>query len=168
VAVELTEKPPFGGYADPSDRRPLAAYGTLIACFATGAAAALLAATRRRPIPDRIDPRDLALLGVATHKLSRIVAKDKVTSVVRAPFTEYREPGGPAELEEKPRGEGMRLAIGELVTCPWCLSPWAGAAFTIGFVGNPRLTRLAASALSLSAISDFLQIAYKASEERGL
>jgi hypothetical protein len=168
VSVDLTEKPPFEGYAEPSERRPLAAYGMLIAGFAAGAAAARLAAKQRRPIPERIEPRDLALLGVATHKLSRIVAKDKVTSVVRAPFTTYQEQGGPAELEEEPRRDGLRLAIGELVTCPWCLSPWAGTAFTIGFVANPRLTRLAASALSLSAISDFLQIAYKASEERGL
>jgi len=168
LGVELTEKPPFEGYAETAERRPLGAYAMLIAGFAGGAVAALFAAKRRRPLPERIETRDLALLGIATHKLSRIVAKDKVTSVVRAPFTEYQEPGGPAEVEEKPRGEGMRLAVGELLTCPWCLSPWTGTAFTVAFVGNARLTRLAASALSLSAISDFLQIAYKAGEERGL
>jgi uncharacterized protein DUF1360 len=72
----------------------------LIAGYAGGAGAALLAAKRRRPLPERIELRDLALLGVATHKLSRIVAKDKVMSVVRTPFTEYQEPGGPAEVEE--------------------------------------------------------------------
>jgi hypothetical protein len=33
-----------------------------------------------REMPDRVDPGDLALLAVATHTVSRLVAKDRVTS----------------------------------------------------------------------------------------
>ena len=47
---------------------------------------------------------DLVLIGTASYKLSRLIAKKKVTAFVRAPFTELEGKGGPAELEEKPRG----------------------------------------------------------------
>ena len=49
---------------------------------------------------------DLALIGTASHKLSRLVAKKKITAFVRAPFTELDGRGGPAELEEHARGRG--------------------------------------------------------------
>ena len=52
-------------------------------------------------------PGDIVLTGVATHKLSRLIAKDKIMAFVRAPFTEYQEPGGPAEVEERARGRGL-------------------------------------------------------------
>ena len=105
---------------------------------------------------------------MASHKLSRLIAKDKVTSPLRAPFTELEGKGGPAELEETSRGEGARKAIGELLVCPYCLGLWVAAAFSIGLVFTPRLTRLLAAVFSALTISDFLQIAYKAAEEKGL
>ena len=130
---------------------------------------ALLAIRRSgRELPERVGAGDLALLGTATHKLSRLIAKDKVTAVARAPFTTYEGSEGPSELSESPRGTGLRRAVGELVSCPWCVGLWVAFAFALGLVAAPRLTRLLASALSILALSDFLQIAYKAAEERGL
>jgi hypothetical protein len=111
---------------------------------------------------------DLVTIGVASHKLSRLIAKDKVTSPLRAPFTEFDERGGPAEFEESARGTGLRRAIGELLICPYCLGLWVVAALSLGLLFAPRLTRLVASAFSALTISDFLQIAYKAAEEKGL
>ena len=40
-------------------------------------------------LPRKFGALDLALLAVATHKLSRIVAKDRITGVLRAPFVSY-------------------------------------------------------------------------------
>jgi hypothetical protein len=130
--------------------------------------ALLIAKRAGRALPERIGAADLVTIGVASHKLSRLIAKDKVTSPLRAPFTEFEEDGGPAELEERARGEGPRKAIGELLVCPYCLSLWVVAAFCVGLLFAPRLTRFLASALSALTISDFLQIAYKAAEEKGL
>ena len=46
---------------------------------------------------------------MATHKLSRIIAKDPVTSPLRAPFTTFEGTSGPAELAEEPSsGQGLR------------------------------------------------------------
>ncbi|MBV9878588.1 MAG: DUF1360 domain-containing protein, partial [Verrucomicrobia bacterium] len=44
----------------------------------------------RRPYP-AIRIGDLLLLAIGTHKLSRIVAKDRVTAPIRAPFTRFKE-----------------------------------------------------------------------------
>ncbi len=92
--------------------------------------------------------------------MARTLAKDSVTSPLRAPFTHYREAAGDAELAEDVRGDGTRHAIGELVTCPFCLAQWVATAFTMGMVFAPGATRLAATTTTAVAGSDFLQLAY--------
>ena len=158
----------FESYAEPEQRPPFRPYAALAAVFNAGFAGALLAAKRKGRLPERVTAEDLLLIGTASHKLSRLIAKDKVTTFVRAPFTEYQGRGGPAEVEERARGGEIRGAIGELLVCPYCLGLWASGAFHIGLLFAPRATRVAASTLTALTMSDFLQIAYKAAEERGL
>jgi uncharacterized protein DUF1360 len=157
------------GYAPAAERPPLLSYATVIAIFNALFAGALLLARRRgRELPEGVGAADLVTIGVASHKLSRVIAKDKVTSPLRAPFTELEEEAGPSELEESARGTGARRAIGELLSCPYCLGLWVVAAFAVGLLFAPRLTRFLAAVFSALTISDFLQIAYKAAEEKGL
>jgi hypothetical protein len=159
----------FSGYAEPDERPPFASYAAFAALFNAGMAGALLAARRSgRELPERIGAGDMLLTGAASHKLSRLLTKDKVTAFARAPFTEFQAKGAPAEVEEKPRGTGLRRAVGELAVCPYCLGLWASGGFHVGLLFAPRVTRFAASVLSALTISDFLQVAYKAAEERGL
>jgi Protein of unknown function (DUF1360) len=150
-------------YRHGSDR-PLRPY--LGAMGVYGAAVAALvgvgAATGRR-LPARVAPWDLAVLGVATHKLSRLISKDTVTAPLRAPFTEYDGPQGEGELSERVRGgTGPQHAVGELLTCPFCLAQWVATGFAAGLVLAPRPTRLAASTFAMVAISDILQNVYAA------
>lgn len=93
-------------------------YSTLLAIFNGLFAGMLLLARRRsRAIPERITPADLLYFGGATYRLGRLIAKDTVTSPLRAPFTEFQGAGdAPGEVSETPRGTGFRHAIGELVT----------------------------------------------------
>jgi hypothetical protein len=65
----------------------MAAYG--------GALAAVTAIVRRtgREVPDGFPVTDIALNAAATHKISRLLAKDPVTSPLRAPFTSYQASG---------------------------------------------------------------------------
>jgi len=157
------------GYAPPDRRPPLLAYAGTMAVFGGLFSAALVAVRRSgRELPERIDMRDLAAIGVASHKLSRLIAKDKVTTPLRAPFTEYQGDGGPAEVEERSRGRGARKAVGELLVCPYCLGLWVVAAFAVGLLFAPRLTRFLAAVFSALTISDFLQVAYRAAEQKGL
>jgi hypothetical protein len=160
---------PLGGYAPPGERPPLAAYATFATIFHAAMAGAVAAAKRSgRDLPERVGAGDIVLIGTASYKLSRLISKKKVTAFVRAPFTELEGKGGPAELEEKPRGRGARRALGELLVCPYCLGLWASGGFHAGLLFAPRTTRFSASVLAAMSISDFLQIAYKAAESRGL
>jgi hypothetical protein len=97
---------------------------------------------------------------VATHKLSRLIAKDTVTAPLRAPFTRFEGPQGQGELHEEVRGHGARHTLGELLTCPFCLAQWVATAFAAGLVFAPRPTRLVASTFATVAISDALQNVY--------
>jgi uncharacterized protein DUF1360 len=156
----------YEGYAEPEQRPPFAAYAAFAAVFNGALAVAVTAAKRSgRDLPERVGMQDLVLIGAASHKLSRLVAKKKITSFVRAPFTELQGTGGPAELDEKARGSGLRRAAGELLICPYCLGLWASGAFHAGLLFAPRATRFSASVLTAMTISDFLQIAYKAVED---
>ncbi len=155
------------GYADPDEGRPLKAYAGLAATYAVAFGGALVALHRSgRELPERISAADILLTGVATHKVTRLIAKDKVTSFIRSPFTCYQEHAGHGELDEEPRGHGLRYAIGELLVCPYCLGQWVGSGFAIGLVAAPRHTRLLAGIFVADTISDVLQIAYKAAGDQ--
>ena len=153
------------GYA-PGDDRPLAPYSVLMATFGTAFSAGVLALARSDRVPERIGLGDVLLLGVATHKVSRLASKDKVTSFLRAPFTRYQGPAGEGEVDEEPRGTGVQKAVGELVVCPYCLAQWVAAGFLLGFAAAPRTTRLVAAVYTAETVSDFLQLAYRAAEAR--
>ena len=156
-------------YAPPAERPPLISYGITIAIFNLLFGGALLYARRQgRELPERVSAGDVVLIGVATHKASRLITKERITAVFRAPFTQLEGKGGPAELEESARGTGARRAIGELLVCPYCLGFWIAATFMLGLVFAPRLTRFLAAMLTAVTASDFLQVAYKTAEERGL
>lgn len=155
----------IAGHA-PDQERPLGGYALLTSTFA-GLAGSFSLWMRRsgRTLPERVEPGDLALGALATHKLARLLSKDKVTSAVRAPFTRYEGEGGPAEVRESARGHGLRRAIGELLSCPYCLGLWVAAAFTAGMAVAPRPTRWIASVFTVQLGSDVLQIAYKKLED---
>jgi hypothetical protein len=142
---------------------PLFSYGVLAGVFNLVFAVFLLAArVMGKPIPERVDAKDIALLGMATHKLSLMGAQDAITSPLRAPFTELREKESPKKVDEKPRGEGVRKSVGELLTCKFCLSVWVASFFTYGLMLVPRVTRLVAAVFAVVTVSDHLHQVYKA------
>lgn len=165
MSEKIVQSDIFEGYGGRKQR--LYSYATLIGVFNLIFAIFLLVAKGvGRSIPERMDVKDVALLGVATHKLSLTGAQDAVTSPLRAPFTELQEKESPKSVQERPRGEGLRRSIGELVTCQFCLGMWAAAFFTYGLVLAPRVTRLFATILTVLTISDHLHQTYKALTKR--
>ena len=140
---------PLGGYLG-----TMATYTTVIGGLAAGAR------MTGREIPSDVPVKDLALSALATHKLSRLLAKDPVTSPLRAPFTAFQGTSGPAELKEEVRGSGARKTVGELITCPFCTSVWVATAFTAGLVYLPRTTRLAMATFAALAVADMLQFVH--------
>jgi hypothetical protein len=155
---------PFEGHS-PGQPRALRGYGVLLASF-VGLAAAFAGWFRAsdRELTDRMSARDLALLTVAGHKMARMIARDRVTSVVRAPFTQFQGDAGPGEGDEAARGGGLRRAIGELLVCPSCLGMWVSAGLTASLLIAPRFTRWLCAALVIFFGSEVLQIAYSRAE----
>src|SRR3954453_9957472 len=150
-------------YAADDDYRPLGAYAVLTGAFGASLGGALIAARLTgRELPERWSTQDLVLAGVATHKVSRLITKDKITSALRAPFTRFQEKTGHGELEEAARGRGLRYATGELLVCPYCVAQWVAAGFVVGYVYAPRTTRLLASMWTIHAIADAAPLAYGA------
>jgi hypothetical protein len=147
--------------------RPLLPYSVVIGGYA--GLVALVSAVGHAAgvrLPARFSVQDTVLLCLATHKASRLIAKEAVTSPLRAPFTSYEEPTGEAEVNESARGDGVRHTVGELVTCPFCLGVWIASGLTAGLVFAPRVTRLASTALTAIAVSDFAQIVYDGAKQR--
>lgn len=103
-------------------------------------------------------------MAVATHKLSRLLAKDPVTSPLRAPFTRYAGTSGPSEVAEQVRDGSARKAMGELLTCPFCVGQWVATGYVFGLVLVPRATRLVAASFAVLAAFDFLQLGYAAAQ----
>lgn len=151
----------FEGY-DADGEVPLGAYATLVGVFSSiFAVFLLLTRLTGRTLPERISLADLALLGTAAHKMSWLVSNASVTSFIRAPVTELQEVKSPTNLDEEPRGDGLQKALGNLLTCQFCLGMWVTAFFSYGLVLLPRTTRFIAGIFSILTVSDFLHQTYK-------
>jgi len=145
----------------------LTEYATLLGFYLASVAVLTGIAVQQNRLPRKFSLLDLALLGMATHKLSRIVAKDRITGILRAPFVSYIGSAGAGEVEEEPRGRGFQRGIGHLVSCPYCMAPWCATALSFGLLFAPRVTRFFAGILVSVTASDFLHRAYaKMNEEK--
>jgi hypothetical protein len=156
----------FEGYKNGEDV-PLFSYAVLAGTFnLLFALFLLLVRVSGKPLPERMDAKDIALLGMATHKISLVGSQDAITSPLRAPFTELNEKESPKKVDEQPRGEGLQRSVGELLTCQFCLGVWVASFFAYGFVLVPRVSRLVAAVFAAVTVSDFLHQIYKALMKR--
>ena len=145
---------------DESDDRPVLSYAALLAVHTGLVGGAMVLAARQGRLPRRVAMADLAVGAIATFKLSRLITRSAVASPLRAPFTGEAEPAGPAEVMEEVEGSGIRRAVGELLTCPFCLGHWIATGFCLGLVYAPELTRTVGSVLCIEAGADLLQHAH--------
>lgn len=131
--------------------RPLHEYASLVTVFS--AALGGFVVLGRKRLPERIGFGDLTRVGLASYKIGRLVAKDEVTTWVRAPVTRDEE-------AQEPEREGMARALGELVTCPYCIGLWVSAGLTGALALRPRETRLVTTVFAAQAVADFLNAAF--------
>src|SRR5256714_14700518 len=140
-------------------RPPYGPYAVIVSTFAGGLAVAGGLAHLFHRDPREHDALDLVVLGAATFKAARTIARDEVTSFLRDPFVE----GEAHEGGEEPVETGdLRQAIGELVTCSRCIGTWvaAGLAATQGIA--PRFGRVLTWALAAAGADDFLHAPFPA------
>lgn len=151
--------------ASATRRPPYASYGAIIGGF-TGLVAATAALERRLGRRQPTGPLDLVLLCAATFKAARAISRERVGSVVREPFVETadadRQAPAEAPFVERPAGDGLRRALGELVTCTRCAGTWAAAGLIATQTAAPRFGRLLTWTLAAGAGNDFLHAGFVA------
>jgi hypothetical protein len=122
-------------------------YATLSATYGALLGTVVLAARERGDDPVRTG--ELAPLGLAAFALTKLVAKEKAETWVRAPFVD--------EPTREPKGSRLRYMVGELMTCTRCLGAWSSLGLVALRVTRPREARVVAAVLAASAVNDFLQ-----------
>ena len=129
-------------------------YMALNAVFAALLAGVVIATREKTRASEPLTTRDLAVTGAATFALSKVIARERIGTWVREPFVE-EEDGG------RPRGRGLRHAVGELLTCTRCMGAWSA----LGLVGlrltSPATGRVVNDVLAVSAMNDWLQASFK-------
>jgi hypothetical protein len=129
---------------EPSDYATLSlAYGSLMAVLAASA-------RDREPIASS----ELLPLSAATFALSKLLVREKAETWIRRPFVEE------AEDEARPRGRGLRYAIGELLTCTRCTGAWSALTLVGLRLHAPRTGRTVTAVLAASAGNDLLQAGF--------
>jgi hypothetical protein len=140
---------------------PLRGYAASLTAFVCAVAAvSAVGRATGRGLPERYELSDVALGALATHKFTRLLSKGSVTAPIRAPFTEFHEPAGSAELNENARGGRVRHTVGELLTCPFCLGQWVGTGYVATLALSPKHARAWAAVFAVTGISDNLQHVY--------
>jgi hypothetical protein len=126
------------------------AYAAIVGTFFAGLAVISLLARRSPPATTL----DLVALSAATFKASRTLSHERVGSFIREPFVEG--------ADERPAGEGVQRALGELVTCSRCIGTWVAAGLASTQMVAPRFGRALTWTLGASAANDFLQASFAA------
>jgi Protein of unknown function (DUF1360) len=141
------------------ERPPYQAYAAIVGVFAGGLAAAGGLARILGRNPACQTPLDFVVLGAASFKASRTLARDEVTSFLREPFVRGHAHSGD---DEEPVEGGLHQAIGELVTCSRCVGTWAAAGLATTQILAPRFGRLLTWSLAAAGANDFLQASFAA------
>src|SRR5437763_15249863 len=93
------------------EARPYGYYALLIALYNAMFGGFLLLYRRWRHPLETITGLDLVLLCLATLRMSKLVSEDEITSVIREPIITVED------AQKRPRGHGLRWALGKLVLC---------------------------------------------------
>ena len=125
-----------------------AAYGSLLG--------ALVLAVGSGRASEPVQPGEIVPLGVATFALSKAIAHEKVETWLRQPFVDEQPEG-----ESRPKGMGLRYAVGELLTCTRCLGVWSSLALVALRTTSPAAGRTVVGVLGASAVNDFMQAGFR-------
>src|SRR3954470_8148004 len=117
-----------------------------------GALLGTLAASARDREP--IAAKELLPLSAATFALSKLIVREKAETWIRRPFVD-EAPGEP-----RPRGRGLRYAVGELLTCTRCTGAWSALSLVALRLHAPRTSRTVTAVLAASAGNDLLQAGF--------
>lgn len=147
-----------GAASTPSSATRPGHYAALETVFAAVLSVVVAVARRReRDGVPAIPLRELPALALGTFALADVLAKEKVSTWLREPFV--RE--GADHKPEEPEGDGLRYAIGELLTCTRCVGTWSALALVGLRTVSPAAGRTTASVLALAGANDLMQSGFR-------
>jgi hypothetical protein len=127
-----------------------------------GALAAIAAILHRQGSEVALTPREVVLLMLATFSLADVFAHERIATWMRGPFdveTADHRPG-------RPRGRGMRYAVGELMGCSRCVGSWSALGLVGLRVASPPAAGAVTAVLAASGANDFLQAVFRLLKDR--
>jgi len=135
---------------------PYSAYKLLSLAFNAGLLGVATSGAAKRVFAQPLSLVDFGLTAAAAHKIAHIVSHERVTMYLRSPFTRQKDTGKEGERKEVPKEHGLKRAIGELLTCPYCLAPWVSTALVAGHIFAPIPTRVVTTVFAATAVADWL------------
>ena len=94
----------------------------------------------------------LALLGLASYRIYRLIAMDTLLDIPRAWLVRL-PPGWRAGMMLP---GGYRGQLAEFLVCPWCLGFWVALAWWAAWTQWPHGTLIVAAPFAISAVVGFL------------
>lgn len=149
--LHMTEQAPGGQHpSDPID------YALINVSYLSALAGIGVVLHRRG---DEIDlaPREIILLAMATFSLADVFAHERIATWIRRPFdfeTADHRPG-------RPRGRGLRYAVGELMGCSRCVGSWSALGLIGLRVASPSAAGAVTTVLAAGGANDFLQAVFR-------
>ncbi|WP_409274461.1 DUF1360 domain-containing protein [Neobacillus sp. SCS-31] len=97
----------------------------------------------------------LALIGLASFRLTRVIVYDKIAEFFRSPFLDEIIEDG--EIYITPKGKGLRKWIGELISCYWCTGVWVSAGLIGAYFYFPKIGIPVILIFAVAAIASILE-----------
>jgi hypothetical protein len=104
----------------------------------------------------------MALLGLATFRLGRLLAYDKVSEPLRAPFTRVVADSSGAGDTVVARAGAVREVFGELLACPVCAGTWMATGLVLGLSILPGPTRVLMTIMAATGAAELLNAVHEA------
>lgn len=99
---------------------------------------------------------DLGLFGLATFRLGRLAAYDRVMEPVRSLVAQtVPDPTGAGDTVE-PKGEGLQQALGQLVSCPICAGTWIASGLMYIYIWFPAPVQIFLWVTAAVGLAEFL------------
>lgn len=144
-----------GAESTPAGRTRPHDYAVINSAYLVGLAgvAGLAIRSDRR---DGVPLRELPVMALSAFALADVLAKQKVATWLREPFVEETVDHKPI----RPEGQGLRYALGELITCTRCVGAWSALGLVGLRIAAPGPGRAVSAVLATAGANHYLQAGF--------
>jgi len=103
---------------------------------------------------------NIALLALASFRLTRLLVFDKITEFIREPFfDEFEEENeeGVLEVYYLPKKSGVKKFMGDLLSCYWCTGIWVSTFIVVAYYISPEYSTPIILILAVAGIASILE-----------